>query len=305
MPAYNCGKYISQSIRSVLNQTYKEFEFIIIDDGSTDNTEEIVRTFKDERILYKKNNHKGTSGALNYGISFASGDWIARIDADDLNFPDRLEKQMNFIDNNSQYDILSSWSVYFNNKGKICYFWKSPVSNEEIHMSLNRYNPLNQSGLMIKKKLFSEYKFNESFLYFEDYELMFKVRDKVKFCNIPEYLVYTRIRKDSKSFTSNSDNIFKMLFNASNNKLNISESSHESKYWNGICGDICLFYGNVKDAYKYFWKSFKIKNYLKIIMIAIFGGNVKKLLKKNIQLRVMSLFRYKSKYNKFLEKYIN
>ena len=212
---------------------------------------------------------------------------------------------MNFVDNNSQYDIISCWSVYFNNKGKICYFWKSPVSNEEIHMSLNRYNPLNQSGLLIKKHLFSEYKFDESFLYFEDYELMYRVRDKVKFCNIPEFLVYTRIRKDSKSFTSNSDKIFGMLFHSSIDKLIQSETSKELKYWNGICGDICLFYGNVKDAYKYFWKSLKFKNYFKMIMIAIFGGNVRKLLKKNIQLRVINQIKYKSKYKKFLAKNIN
>src|SRR5438132_11921709 len=113
MPAYNCGKYIAQSINSILNQTYKDFEFIIIDDGSTDNTEEIVLSFKDPRIIYRKTVNKGTSAALNLGLSLALNEWVARIDADDLNVPSRLEKQVKFLNENPGYDIVSSWSVYF------------------------------------------------------------------------------------------------------------------------------------------------------------------------------------------------
>src|SRR5688572_23962176 len=113
MPAYDCGKLIAQSIKSILNQIYNELDFIIIEDGSTDNTEEIVNGFKDSRIIYKKTENKGTSAALNYGLKFCTGEWVARIDADDLNIPGRLETQVNFIETNPQYDIISSWSVYF------------------------------------------------------------------------------------------------------------------------------------------------------------------------------------------------
>src|SRR6266487_3978128 len=103
MPAYNCGNYIADSIKSILNQTFKEFELIIIDDGSTDNTGEIVNAFKDSRILYKKKENKGTAAALNYGLSIAAGDWVARIDADDLNIVTRLEKQLKFLEENPDY----------------------------------------------------------------------------------------------------------------------------------------------------------------------------------------------------------
>jgi len=305
MPAYNCGKYISQSIKSMLNQTYKNFELFIIDDGSTDNTEEIVKKINDDRIIYKKIEHSGTSAALNHGVSLAKGDWIARIDADDLNTPDRLEKQLNFVNNNTQYNVISSWSVYFNNKGKICYYWKSPVNHKEIFSLLNLYNPLNQSGLLIKRKLLLENNFDETFVYFEDYELMHRIRDKVKFYNFPEFLVFTRIREDSKSTIANSEKIFNLLFSSSKDKLIQSKTSDELKYWNGICGDLCLFYGNVKYAIKYFRKSIYFKNCIKILIIIIFGEKVRNLLKKNIKLRLKNLFQNNNKYHKFLENNIN
>src|SRR2546425_317811 len=88
MPAYNSSLYIDSAVKSILNQTFKEFEFLIIDDGSADNSEEEISKYKDSRINYTKLKHRGISVALNYGIKKASCDWIARIDADDLNTPD-------------------------------------------------------------------------------------------------------------------------------------------------------------------------------------------------------------------------
>jgi glycosyltransferase involved in cell wall biosynthesis len=304
MPTYNCGKYISQSIKSILNQSHVRYELLVIDDGSDDNTEEIVKEINDNRIIYEKIEHKGTAAALNRGIFLSKGDWIARIDADDLNHPDRFKKQINFIENNPQYNIISSWSVYFNNKSKICFTWKSPVNHEEIIKSLNSFNPLNQSGLLIKKELLSENKFDESFDYFEDFEFMYRVRDKVKFYNLPEYLVYTRIRDDSKSVVGNSDKIYNLLFPVSNEKLIESKTSKELKYWNGICGDLCLFYGNIDIANKYFRKSFQLKNYFKMILITILGEKVRILIKKNFKLRIKTIFQRNKKYQNFIKNII-
>ena len=300
MPAYNCGKYIFQSIKSILNQTYRNFELIIIDDGSTDNTWDIVRNINDERIIFEKIEHRGTSAALNRGIDLAKGDWIARIDADDLNTPDRLERQINFISNNAQYNVISSWSVYFSNKGNVCYLWKSPVHHNEILESLNLFNPLNQSGLLMKKKLLLENKFDESFIYFEDYEFMYRIRSKAKFYNIPDFLVYTRVRDDSKSVIGNTFKIYNLLFPSSTERLLKSETSKELRYWNGICGDLCLYYGNLKNATKYYGKSFKPENYFKIFMILIFGEKTRILFKKNIKLRLKNVFMNKTKFRKFI-----
>src|SRR5215207_4826322 len=148
MPAYNCGKYIHNSIKSILSQTYQDFEFIIIDDGSTDDTEEIIMRFKDSRIAYHKTENKGTSAALNYGLKLCTSEWVARIDADDLNTPARLESQVNFLEENPEYDVVSSWSVYFKDTDKILFLLKPPVEHSDIYDFLDLHNPINQSGVI-------------------------------------------------------------------------------------------------------------------------------------------------------------
>ena len=105
MTTYNCAPYINQAIKSILNQSYEDFEFLIIDDGSTDDTEKIINQFKDPRIRFIKREHFGRSAALNYGLKNASFDIIALMDADDISHPKRLEIQLNnyVCSSNSKY----------------------------------------------------------------------------------------------------------------------------------------------------------------------------------------------------------
>ncbi len=98
MPTYNCAGYIKDSIRCILNQTFTNFELLIIDDGSEDNTEEVISEIKDSRIHYIKKMHTGLSSSLNFGLKIASNNWIARMDADDLCHPERFKKQISCID---------------------------------------------------------------------------------------------------------------------------------------------------------------------------------------------------------------
>src|SRR5438270_280343 len=105
MPAYNAQKYISQAIESILNQTFKDFELIIIDDASQDNTAKIIGDFarKDNRIIYLRNKENlKLSKALNLGIKKAQGKYIARMDADDISLPDRLDKQFSFMEKHQE-----------------------------------------------------------------------------------------------------------------------------------------------------------------------------------------------------------
>lgn len=102
MPSYNTGQYISKAVQSVLNQTYKNWELIIVDDCSTDNTDEAAARYKDERIRYHKNEkNSGAAVSRNYALQMAKGKWIAFLDSDDIWFPDKLEKQIKFMENNS------------------------------------------------------------------------------------------------------------------------------------------------------------------------------------------------------------
>jgi len=296
MPAYNSAKLIRYSIKSILNQSYKELELIIVDDGSDDNTAEVISEFKDNRILYFKTENKGTAAAVNFGVTKAKYDWIARIDTDDLNTKDRLEQQVEYINNNPETDVVSSWSIYFNNKGRILFFLLPPVEHKYILDVLNLHNPLNQSGVLIRKKMLDEYKYNESFLLNEDFELFFRIREKVKFRNIPEYLVYTRVHEKSKSFKKRNRNVYDMLMNHSFKNLVDSKSKGDHFYWACKIAWISFFYGNRKDSRSFFKTSVSLKNTLALIATFLPDKFFDKFIYSRLKYRLISLFKEKKRY---------
>ena len=100
LPVYNCEKYIRDSIQSILDQVFNDFELIIINDGSTDNTFGIIKSFSDDRIILVNQVNHGLTFSLNVGLSLAKGKYIARMDADDISLPDRFKKQVNFLSEN-------------------------------------------------------------------------------------------------------------------------------------------------------------------------------------------------------------
>ena len=102
MPSFNTGKFISESIESVLNQTYRNWELLIVDDCSTDNTETIVKNFNDDRIKFFRNDkNRGAAFSRNFALQKARGEWIAFLDSDDLWFPQKLERQLKFMTENN------------------------------------------------------------------------------------------------------------------------------------------------------------------------------------------------------------
>src|SRR5690606_30041678 len=118
MPVYNAEKYLREAIDSVLNQTFKNFEFLIIDDGSNDASVEIIESYKDSRIrLIHNQTNSGISYTLNRGIHLSSFDLIARMDADDISHKQRLEKQYKYALKYSDYSLFSSWVRIINNDG--------------------------------------------------------------------------------------------------------------------------------------------------------------------------------------------
>ena len=304
MAAYNCGRYIAQSIKSILNQTFKEFELIIIDDGSTDNTEEIVMSFKDPRIIYRKTINKGTSAALNLGLSLALNEWVARIDADDLNVPGRLETQIKFLNENPEYDIISSWSVYFKDPDKILFLLEEPVENEDIYEHLDRHNMLNQSGVIYRKELIKEAGYNENYKNNEDFELFYRLRDKVKFYNIPEFLVYTRVRTDSKTYTNNNKNIYDFLFPVSFKNMLEAKSKGEHFYWATTIAWLNYFYGDCKSARSYFKNSFSWKNITAYISTFLPDEYFQKFINSRFKYRLKTIFKSTRKYKEELKRLV-
>lgn len=300
MSVYNDSRYLKNSIRSILNQTYGDFEFLIIDDGSEDNTEEVVSSFSDSRINFKKIKHSGLASALNYGIANSSGDWIARIDADDLNTSERLSIQMNFIKSNPQYNVISSWSVYFQSPHKILFLLKT--NDADMKKSLNLHNPVNHSSVIFNKKIISgNGGYNESFNCYEDFELWFRLKDKLNFKIIPEYLVFTRLRRDSLTQTEKKDNLYKMLTQNAFMNLDKSQDKDVRNYWYNILFWTEFFYGNRADAGKYLSKNFSMKKAAAFLNTFLPDKAFKKIIDLRLRYRLESKFINKDKLEKELK----
>ena len=108
MPTYNSAAFISKAINSVFASTYKNFELLIVDDGSNDNSYHIIKNYRDSRIIYLRKEHSGIAESLNYGITKSSGEWIARLDADDIMYSKRLEKQLRVVEVNPEVKLVGS-----------------------------------------------------------------------------------------------------------------------------------------------------------------------------------------------------
>jgi glycosyltransferase involved in cell wall biosynthesis len=199
MPAYNAGKYIAEAIRSVLEQDFSDYELLIVDDGSSDDTREIINGFPDLRIRLLEQENQGISAALNAGLSEARGYYIARFDADDICLSRRLSRQTAFLDANPGYVLTGSEVEYISEDGEHLFNYRCiAYSHEEILKELDRSCPFIHSSVMYKKKEvleaggYSPYAHN-----FEDFLLWVKLEPAGKFNNMRERLVRVRYNPGS------------------------------------------------------------------------------------------------------------
>ena len=152
MSAYNAEKYIAEAIDSVLSQSFSDFEFIIINDGSTDQTEAIVKKYQDERIRYFFQENTGLSKALNYGLKLSEGKYIARLDADDICYPNRLELQYDFMKSNPNFVLCGSYTDVIDENGNFIYTFNNiPNSNLEIQLEMQNKNCVVHSSSFYRK----------------------------------------------------------------------------------------------------------------------------------------------------------
>jgi len=209
MPVYNGDRYLREAIESILNQTFTDFEFIIINDGSTDKTEEIILSYDDKRISYVKNeSNLKISETLNKGIALAQGEYIARMDADDISYPDRFEKQVLFMEENVDIGVCGTW---LRTLGDLNEVWQVPVSHKEISTQMLFNSCLMHPTVFIRKSLLlNGYLYDDDFTCVEDYELWVRLSDKTLFHNIPEVLLDYRISNNSSHRTEYKNNQKKM-----------------------------------------------------------------------------------------------
>src|SRR5262245_13126916 len=131
MPAFNAEKYIGEAIRSILGQTFADFELLIVNDGSSDSTSSIVQQFNDQRVRLLECPHRGISLTLNEGLTEAKGDYIARFDADDISLPERLEKQISFLDHQQDYVLVGCDAEYITENGEHLFDFHSEAHTHE------------------------------------------------------------------------------------------------------------------------------------------------------------------------------
>jgi len=194
MPVYNSGQFLEESIESILNQTFDNFEFIIIYDNSTDNSLEIIKKYMalDKRIILIENKIKsGIAAARNKGLDISRGQYIALIDSDDISLPTRLEKQYLFLENNSNYFLIGSNGIRVDENGnylETVKFGEDPTLNARPCLILN-------SSVMFRN---SDVRYREKFIFAEDCDFYLILLTRgLKLRNIDEILIKVRMRVSS------------------------------------------------------------------------------------------------------------
>lgn len=198
IPVYNGEKFLKETIQSILNQTYTNFELLIINDGSTDGSKSIILSFDDQRIRYLENEiNLKLIATLNKGVELARGEYIARIDADDIAYPERLEKQVRFLDDNTEYGMVGSWCSVIDSDKQIKYH----TSHGDIVFAMATYCPFIHPSVMIRKSVISNYNvvFDSNYLHAEDYELWSRIVFDTKVANITEFLTGYREHEEQIS----------------------------------------------------------------------------------------------------------
>jgi glycosyltransferase involved in cell wall biosynthesis len=283
MTTYNSASYIKEAIDSILNQTYRDFEFLIIDDGSTDNTEKIVDQFSDIRIKYIKIGHIGRSRSLNYGIERCQSALIAIMDSDDYAESDRLMKQFIFLDQNSDIDIVGSWASIVNSSNETSGTLRKPILPKSIKENILNMNGLSFSTSMIRFSNIHFKYFNEKLTFGEDLEWLYKNSFYNKYYNIPEKLI--RLRQVPNSLSRNKNNNKSILYDQIREAIieNFKEIKDKNTLNKGLAF-LEYYYGDNKIAKKYFFdliikqpiEILNIRYFISTLLIQLFGDSVRR-----------------------------
>ncbi len=224
LPVYNAESTVGVAINSILNQTFGNFELLIINDGSTDQTEQVIRSFSDARIRHFKTQNRGIARALNFGIKLSKAPLIARMDADDISYAHRLEKQINFLNGNTEIGVVSSLVDYKDDNLKQSGYslYVSQINTLLDHDILYRRR-FQESGIahpsvMFRKRLIEQYGGYSEEALPEDYELWLRLmQNGIKIGKIKEPLMLwndlpTRLSRNSSNYSDNQFYRLKALY---------------------------------------------------------------------------------------------
>ena len=249
MAVYNTDKkYLKEAIESILNQTYSDFEFIILNDGSTDGSENIILSYKDERIKYLKHDkNQGIPKTRNDLLNAATGEYIANMDSDDVSLPNRLKIQVDYMDKHQEIGVLGSAFHVFQKREEDVLM---PLEDKDVKkMLLKGLSPFANPTVMIRKSIFGDIKYDKDFNYSEDYKLWCDLESKTKFANLPDILV--KYRWHGKNI-SKQKTIEQSIQSQTIIFLNIE------KYFNKDCSKEFEILNKIKEGKKISAKEYKI-----------------------------------------------
>jgi glycosyltransferase involved in cell wall biosynthesis len=193
MPVYNGEPYLREAMESILNQSFTDFEFLIINDGSTDRSVDIILSYPDPRIRLVDNDQNiGLVHTLNRGIDLANGEFIARMDGDDISMPERFSKQVAFMERHPEVGVYGGWIEYFMGRELVMKF---PASDADIRQALPSYNPIAHPTVMIRREVLKDHHlyYDPEYRHVEDYELWTRLSAITCFANIQEVVLKYRI----------------------------------------------------------------------------------------------------------------
>ncbi len=297
MPVYNEEKFLEKAIESILNQTFTDFEFIIIDDGSIDDSSKIIKSFNDTRIKFFQSENKGMVNQFNFGIVNSSSPLIARMDADDIAEENRFEIQLNTLLEHPEIQVIGSNVLFIDeNDSPICEK-RYPEFHKEIEFMMPIESSVCHPSVIIRKEIFDKIGFYKSdYDYAADHELFLNlVYHGYKFYNVQQTLLKYRPRfmRSDKSRMEDSNAISYRLGIDYLSNLDINSSSKQIKYSYYFRMGLLEYYrGSISNSRRYFFKAalnkkLKILKILRYLIVSILGQkNIVRLREKNILPRI-------------------
>ncbi|MEW5800072.1 MAG: glycosyltransferase family 2 protein [Bacteroidota bacterium] len=256
LTVYNCERYIQQSVRSILSQTHTDFEIIIVNDGSTDQTMAKVQEINDQRIRIIDSQHIGRGPALNLAVKNSHGEIIAIQDADDISFPERLQVEYQYIKTQPMNTLVSCWYAVFSER-KLLYIVRSPKEGGVIKKKLALTCHFPNAGMMFYKDFLVRHGMYRDVQYgLEDYDLFLRTKDEADFYVIPRVMLFYRSHPISLSNNNLSARnrlqyaLQEQYYRNASKEFGFTDTAEETEYrgWREY------FYGNKFVARKYWAK---------------------------------------------------
>lgn len=194
MPVYNAEKFLAQAIESILSQTFRDFEFLIIDDGSSDQSLDIIKGFgvQDKRIRVVARKNKGLVATLNEGLSIAQGKYVARQDADDISEKKRLEKQIEYLENDSSVGLVGTNYHVIDDGGRVTATTDVFTSPDDLKLVEVFFNHFGHGTIMARADLMTKHGYDITYKHAEDYDLWVRLSHEARIANLSEPLYQWR-----------------------------------------------------------------------------------------------------------------